>query len=229
MLYERVLSPERLTDVVVIAKRTLFPNGYPAAAPPDPTQEEQVAMKEALVERIVGMIPRALPSYTAFTASPPRRRRDPDTYHAVRACHPTNTAFVSHVLLGATPSEQKHTIEDMIDPLSDQACNAHLLLCILDAFLLAMFPELGGEEEVSAVDTSARSSSSDGSGGGRSGNGDGIGLGVGLGLGVGEVRSTSEGSEGEDGRSASTRGGGERIAGAGTGRRESGLESLFSV
>lgn len=117
----------------------------------------------------------------------------------------------------------------MIDPLSDQACNAHLLICILDAFLLALFPELGGEEEVSAVDTSARSSSlSDESGGGRSGIGDGIGVGVGLGLGVGEARSMGGGSEGEDGRSASTRGG-ERVVGAGGGRRGSGLESLFSV
>ncbi|EIM83390.1 uncharacterized protein STEHIDRAFT_101584 [Stereum hirsutum FP-91666 SS1] len=196
VLYEHVLSPERLTSIIIVAKRTLFPNGYPAAAPPDPTQEEQVAMKEAVVERTVGIVP----------------------------------PFVSSVLLGATPNEQKRTIEEMIDPLSDQACNAHLLICILDAFLLALLPELGGEEEVSAVNTSARSSSpSDGSGGGKSGNGDGIGSSAGFGLGVGEVRSMEGGSEGEDGRSASTRGGGESGTGAGGGRRGSGLESMFSV
>lgn len=118
----------------------------------------------------------------------------------------------------------------MIDPLSDQACNAHLLICILDAFLLALLPELGGEEEVSSVDTSARSSSpSDGGGDEKSGNGDGIGSSVGLEVGVGEVRSLDGGSEGEDGRSASTRGGGESGTGAGGGRRGSGLESMFSV
>lgn len=70
LLYKHCLSPERLTTIIVIAKRTLFPNGYPAAAPPDPTPEEQVAVKEALVERIVGTIPRALPSFSsAFTVS----------------------------------------------------------------------------------------------------------------------------------------------------------------
>lgn len=233
MLYEQVLSPERLASIIIIAKRTLFPNGYPAAAPPDPTQEEQVAMKEALVERIMGMSSRAWP----FFVSPPfiasciadtdRILHHPNFNHFVLLLMwniATHIAFVSTILLGTTPSEQKRTIEELVDPLSNQACNAHLLVCILDAFLLALFPELGGEEDTSSADTSARSGSpSDGGGGGRSGNGDGTSLDAGFGLGGGEVRSMEGESEGEDGRGV------ERGTGAGAGRVGSGADSILSV
>ncbi|KAF4605422.1 hypothetical protein EYR40_004206 [Pleurotus pulmonarius] len=43
------LSPQFVTNIVRIAKRTLFPNGYPAPPPPDPTPEEQATMRARLV------------------------------------------------------------------------------------------------------------------------------------------------------------------------------------
>ena len=61
VLYTRVFSQSNLVHVVSIAKRALFPNGYPAQAPPDPTPEEQVVTRALLAQRIVDKIPRALP------------------------------------------------------------------------------------------------------------------------------------------------------------------------
>ena len=43
------LSSSFVTQMVRIAKRTLFPNGYTAIPPPDPTPEEQAAMRERLL------------------------------------------------------------------------------------------------------------------------------------------------------------------------------------
>ena len=43
------LSSSFITQMVRIAKRTLFPNGYTATPPPDPTPEEQAAMRERLL------------------------------------------------------------------------------------------------------------------------------------------------------------------------------------
>ncbi|TFL06438.1 PXA domain-containing protein [Pterulicium gracile] len=42
-------SSQTVTGIVRAAKRTLFPNGYPAPAPPDPTPEEQAAMRARLL------------------------------------------------------------------------------------------------------------------------------------------------------------------------------------
>ena len=35
------------------------------------------------------------------------------------------------------------TLEEVVSPLSDEGCNRHLAVFLMDALLLAMFPELG--------------------------------------------------------------------------------------
>jgi len=40
----------------------------------------------------------------------------------------------------------------MLDPLSSQACNAHLMVFILDLILLTVFPELGVSETAAAAE-----------------------------------------------------------------------------
>ena len=44
-------------DIIRIAKKTLFPNGYLAPPPIDPTPEEQVVIRERLAARIQEVIP----------------------------------------------------------------------------------------------------------------------------------------------------------------------------
>ena len=43
------LSPARVLSTVRAAKRTFFPNGYPAPSPPDPTPDEQAALRARVV------------------------------------------------------------------------------------------------------------------------------------------------------------------------------------
>jgi len=57
LLYTHVLSASRLADVVRIARRALFPEGWPGQAPPDPTPEEQVAMRAELGRRLLAKRP----------------------------------------------------------------------------------------------------------------------------------------------------------------------------
>ncbi|KAH7883916.1 PXA domain-containing protein [Phlebopus sp. FC_14] len=58
-------------------------------------------------------------------------------------------AFASSTLLGPSP----YTLLDaVLDPLSERACNAHLVVFIFDALLLTIFPEMGVEGAVSNVD-----------------------------------------------------------------------------
>ncbi|KIJ68760.1 hypothetical protein HYDPIDRAFT_81487 [Hydnomerulius pinastri MD-312] len=51
-------------------------------------------------------------------------------------------ALASSALLGPSPLT---SLDAIIDPLSDGACNAHLAVFIFDALLLAIFPEMGVE------------------------------------------------------------------------------------
>ena len=44
-------------DIIRTAKRTLFPNGYLAPPPIDPTPEEQVVIRERLAARIQEVTP----------------------------------------------------------------------------------------------------------------------------------------------------------------------------
>ncbi|KAF8213325.1 PXA domain-containing protein [Mycena galopus ATCC 62051] len=48
-LLAQTLSPKLVLTIARNAKRTLFPNGYPAPPPPDPTPEEQAQMRARLL------------------------------------------------------------------------------------------------------------------------------------------------------------------------------------
>lgn len=57
VLYNHIINTTRLTKIVVLSKNTLFPNGYPAESPPDPTPEEQIVLKERLEGRLSTILP----------------------------------------------------------------------------------------------------------------------------------------------------------------------------
>jgi hypothetical protein len=46
-----------VTTVVQAAKKALFPDGWPGPPPLDPSLEEQVAIREELVHRLVECVP----------------------------------------------------------------------------------------------------------------------------------------------------------------------------
>ncbi|KAH9043720.1 PXA domain-containing protein [Lactarius pseudohatsudake] len=60
LLYTSFLTPVQVTGLVSAAKRALFPNGYPAQSPPDPTPEEQAVLRSELVRRLAQTIPAPL-------------------------------------------------------------------------------------------------------------------------------------------------------------------------
>jgi hypothetical protein len=58
------------------------------------------------------------------------------------------------LLLGPTPSVREQRLSALLDPVDEQACNAHLFMLIFDLLLLALFPEMA----VGATDTGGVSS-----------------------------------------------------------------------
>ncbi|KAG2345260.1 hypothetical protein BDR05DRAFT_908607 [Suillus weaverae] len=57
--------------------------------------------------------------------------------------------FLAPVLLGPSP---ERTVEDIISPLCDAACNVHLAVFIMDALFLSIFPEMGVEGSAGNAD-----------------------------------------------------------------------------
>jgi len=57
VLYTSVLTPVQITALVTATKHSLFPNGYPALTPPDPTPEEQAVLRSELLRRLAQAIP----------------------------------------------------------------------------------------------------------------------------------------------------------------------------
>lgn len=51
--------------------------------------------------------------------------------------------MVAKVLFGPDSQTQQRTVKGMLDPLNSSQCNVHLLVLILDAILINVFPELG--------------------------------------------------------------------------------------
>lgn len=117
------------------ARRALFPEGWPGPPPPDPTPEEQAALREELVQRLLASVPGASGIY-------PTGLRE----------GLIELPFLAplDLLLGPTPAARMRTIDAALDPFSSQACNAHLVLFILDLVLLTVFPELGVSESAPA-------------------------------------------------------------------------------
>ncbi len=57
LLYTNLLSPSSLAHIVRTARRALFPNGWPAPPPIDPSPEEQIEMRQELESRLLALIP----------------------------------------------------------------------------------------------------------------------------------------------------------------------------
>ncbi|KAF9507428.1 hypothetical protein BS47DRAFT_1398620 [Hydnum rufescens UP504] len=55
--YAPLLTPPRLTRIVVLSKKILFPDGYPGPPPIVPTPEEQESLRLALERRLTELIP----------------------------------------------------------------------------------------------------------------------------------------------------------------------------
>lgn len=113
LVYSHTLSSDNLVHMVRAAKGALFPGGWPAVPPPDPTLEEQVELQQEANRRLLGLIP-----------SPLRR------------------------LLGSTSAAQTRAMDEVLEPLSSQECNTHLIVFILDLVLLTLFPELGVSDSI---------------------------------------------------------------------------------
>lgn len=105
------------------AKRTLFPNGYPAPPPIDPTLEEQAETRRKLVEffddngecRIC-----RVEMFTKFSLL-------------------LDITALAPLLLGPSPSD---TISMALQPLETRECNVHLFMLLLDRILGVLMPEL---------------------------------------------------------------------------------------
>ncbi|KAI0786012.1 PXA domain-containing protein [Abortiporus biennis] len=113
LLYTHILSSSSVSKLVLSARRALFPDGWPAPPPIDPTPEEQAELRKTLTRRLEGYIPTPLAP-----------------------------------LFGPTSTSRSYTISCMLDPFSSQACNAHLLVYILDLVVVTLFPELGVSEHI---------------------------------------------------------------------------------
>lgn len=50
--------------------------------------------------------------------------------------------WVAVVMLGPKGDAARGTVEDVLAPLSSPACNAHLVLLLLDLLMVTLFPEL---------------------------------------------------------------------------------------
>ncbi|KAI0670095.1 PXA domain-containing protein [Trametes maxima] len=113
LLYAHALSAPALAASVRAARRALFPEGWPAPPPVDPTPEEQAALRATLCARLGAAVPGPL----------------------------------APLVLGPTPDARAATVDAALAPLDSQACNAHLVVFILDLVLLTVFPEMGVSEE----------------------------------------------------------------------------------
>jgi hypothetical protein len=142
-LYTSVLTPVRIITLISAAKHSLFPNGYPAQSPPDPTPEEQAVLRSELVRRLAQSIPG-------------RREKDPYFYVLLINAIPvlfllllTIPGPLAPLLLGSAAPER--TLSALLDPFDDQACNAHLFMLLFDSALLSLFPEMAVGATDSAV------------------------------------------------------------------------------
>ena len=108
LLYTHAFSAESLLAILQSTRTAMFPGGWPAQSPPDPTPEEQLELRRELTRRLLTLVP--------------------------APCLP---------VLGPTPPARVQALDSILDPLSSQECNAHLIVFVLDLVLLTLFPEMG--------------------------------------------------------------------------------------
>jgi hypothetical protein len=117
-----------IADVVRRIKFIMFPNnGYPATRPPDPTSEGQILIRESLERRLIELAERKINHETGES----------------RTKVELSLAFFASLFVGQSSPVRECTIHNFVEPFSNNAANAHLLLFLLDAALLALFPEAG--------------------------------------------------------------------------------------
>ncbi|KAG7099426.1 hypothetical protein E1B28_001278 [Marasmius oreades] len=115
LLNRHISNPGTLLSIVRSAKQTLFPNGYPQPAPPDPSPEETAEMRQRII--------------TFFNR--------PNGKGGRRYSKATMTMI--QLLLGSDPDE---TMELALEPLGSQECNAHLVMVLVDRVVCEVWPEL---------------------------------------------------------------------------------------
>lgn len=116
-----------------IAKQALFPNGYPGPAALIPSVEEQLLLRARLVRCAEDRVPgENVPQYNLWSDQ------------VMSTC----ADLVGSLLLGPTRDSRLEAISEALAPLDDPSCNAHLVLLLFDAIVLALFPEFVGSIEV---------------------------------------------------------------------------------
>jgi len=133
LLYTHILSPSRLLHIIRLSTYTLFPNGYPAPPPQIPTLQEQIQIHQELLHRLGDIA-----SQSSLAPSPS------STSSKGGSSSGTGTrGLIGRVLLGPTEKAREEVLESVLDGVGDRRCNMHLVLFILDAIVLRVFPELG--------------------------------------------------------------------------------------
>lgn len=130
MLYTHVLCPSRILQIVRLSTAVLFPNGNLGPSPIIPTEAEQVEIRATLLRRLAAI--------TSGSSSATSNQLD-DTLDSSR----NPQAILCRSLLGPTAKTQREVLAQAVDGLGDKHCNMHLILFILDAIVLRMFPEIG--------------------------------------------------------------------------------------
>jgi hypothetical protein len=130
-LYTSVLTPVQITSLVSATKHALFPNGYLAPSPQDPTPEEQAVLRSELLRRLTQAIPGSRVKHSF--------------YYVVLSNEYNFWGFagpLAPLLLGPARATRERTLSALLDPFDEQACNAHLFMLLFDLVLLALFPEM---------------------------------------------------------------------------------------
>lgn len=123
LIRTRILNPPTGLRVLTILEQVLFPlDGYPAPTPPDPTDEQSEAMRVRLVARQNEVIPGMSSAF-----SPAQLTVRPGTVQQILLPGPT-------------------AIDELLAPLGDRACNAHLVAMVYDAVIAALLPDLVAPE-----------------------------------------------------------------------------------
>ena len=56
LLYTHAFSPDSLLVLIQASRHALFPGGWPAVSPPDPSPEEQAELRQELTRRLLALV-----------------------------------------------------------------------------------------------------------------------------------------------------------------------------